>query len=284
MLYYFQINGGFMKQSNFHTHTWRCNHAMGSDEEYVITAIENDYDILGFSDHSCWHYHSNFKPRIRMKVSEFPHYKRSVLTLKKKYENDIDIRLGMEAEYFPSMMDWMLDFCIDEKIDYLIFGNHYYLSDETNIYFGYTEPEYIQKYFDQCIEGMETGMYAYLAHPELIMRNQYIGWNDTVEEGFHKICQTAKKLDMPLEFNVLGMQFNKRTKSISYPHPRFWQIASQYNNKAIIGMDAHQTHDLNKELYLEARNNLSKYSVIVVDDIPNIDYLSIKAKKALKDL
>lgn len=273
-----------MKQSNFHTHTWRCNHAIGSDEEYVLEALENGYDILGFSDHSCWKYPSNFKPRIRMKLDEFPHYKSSVLNLKKKYKDDIDIRLGMEAEYFPEMMDWLLEFCIEEEIEYLIFGNHYYLSDQTNIYFGYTEPEYIKTYFDMCIEGMKTGMYAYLAHPELVMRNQYIGWNDTVEEGFHRICKVAKELDMPLEYNVLGMMFNKRTKEESYPHPRFWEIASQYKNKAIIGMDAHQRHDLKQSYYKEAAHNLSKYNVEIIDDIKRVDYLAIKAKKALKEL
>lgn len=273
-----------MKQSNFHTHTWRCNHAIGSDEEFVLEAIANGYDILGFSDHSCWHYDSGFIPRIRMKEKEFPHYKSSVINLKNKYKNKIDIRLGMEAEYFPSMMDSMLELCIDEEVDYLILGNHYYQSDETGIYFGSCEPEYIKLYFDTCLKGMETGMYAYLAHPELVMRNQYIGWNDTVEEGFHQICKLAKEIDMPLEYNVLGREFSKRTKQESYPHPRFWQIASQYKNKAIIGMDAHKVSDLRQDYYKEALQELSKYNVEIIDDIQSIDYRAIKAKKALKEL
>lgn len=99
-----------MKQTNFHTHTWRCNHANGSDEEYVLEAIENDFEILGFADHCCWKYDSGFVPWIRMKEQEFPHYKSSIMNLKKKYAKDINIRLGMEAEYFPDKMDWMLDF------------------------------------------------------------------------------------------------------------------------------------------------------------------------------
>lgn len=279
-----QYTRSHMKQSNFHTHTWRCNHAYGADEEFVLEAIKNGYEILGFSDHACWKYPSNFHPRIRMEVEEFPHYKSSVLNLKRKYKEKIDIRLGMEAEYFPEMMDWMLEFCLDESIDYLILGNHFYQSDETNIYFGHVEPEYIQYYFDTMIQAMETGMYAYVAHPELIMKNQYIGWNDTVEEGFHRVCQKAKELDMPLEFNVLGYMFNKRLGFVSYPHPRFWQIASQYKNKAIIGMDAHQIQDLHKDKYKRALDEISKYDVELVDDIQRIDYLAIKAQKALKEL
>ena len=35
---------------NYHTHTTRCRHAAGSDEEYVRCAIDNGLQILGFSD------------------------------------------------------------------------------------------------------------------------------------------------------------------------------------------------------------------------------------------
>ncbi len=37
---------------NYHTHTSRCGHAGGSDEEYVQAAIKAGYQILGFSDHA----------------------------------------------------------------------------------------------------------------------------------------------------------------------------------------------------------------------------------------
>ena len=36
---------------NYHTHTARCGHAIGSDEEYIIKAIEAGYQTIGISDH-----------------------------------------------------------------------------------------------------------------------------------------------------------------------------------------------------------------------------------------
>ena len=33
-------------------HTYRCMHASGTDEEYVLSAIKNGYEEIGFSDHS----------------------------------------------------------------------------------------------------------------------------------------------------------------------------------------------------------------------------------------
>ena len=37
---------------NYHTHTKRCGHATGEDEDYVIAALNKGYKILGFSDHA----------------------------------------------------------------------------------------------------------------------------------------------------------------------------------------------------------------------------------------
>lgn len=41
-------------KTNYHTHTYRCKHAMGNDERIVLNAIKADLDILGFSDHTPW--------------------------------------------------------------------------------------------------------------------------------------------------------------------------------------------------------------------------------------
>ena len=74
-----------MSRVNFHTHTSRCKHAYGKDEEYVISAIENQYKILGFSDHSCWKYNTGFVSGMRMRLNEFDGYKNSILSLKEKF-------------------------------------------------------------------------------------------------------------------------------------------------------------------------------------------------------
>ena len=36
-------------KTNYHTHTARCMHATGSDEDYVLSAIKGGYQELGFS-------------------------------------------------------------------------------------------------------------------------------------------------------------------------------------------------------------------------------------------
>ena len=69
-----------MNKNNYHTHTTRCMHAIGQDEEYVQAAIKAGIKKLGFSDHTPWHYDSSFKATMRMEDV----YKRQSLVYQKQ--------------------------------------------------------------------------------------------------------------------------------------------------------------------------------------------------------
>lgn len=230
---------------NYHTHTTRCHHAIGSDEDYVRSAIEAGFDELGFSDHTPWRYGSDFVSHMRMKLDKFQDYKQSVLSLKEKYRDQISIKLGLEVEFFPQYMSWLRDFLKQEQLDYIIFGNHYYLTDEKRVYFGTAcvDEQYLELYCRTCIEGMESGLYSYLCHPELFMR-AYPRFDHRCESVAYRICEAAKLLNIPLEYNLAGAAYNEINHVSEYPHPRFWEIAKEVGNTAIIGSDAHHFKDL----------------------------------------
>ena len=61
-------------KTNYHTHTTRCMHATGSDEDYVLSAIKGGYQELGFSDHTPWKYHTDYVADMRMLPEELPGY------------------------------------------------------------------------------------------------------------------------------------------------------------------------------------------------------------------
>lgn len=261
-------------QANYHTHTRRCLHAGGTDEEYVKEAIRNGYEVLGFSDHCPWQYATDYIPKMRMRLDQFEDYKVSVLKLKEKYKGQLEILLGLEAEYFPRYMDWLLDFVIREKVDYLIFGCHYHQTDETGRYFGRISREEFDVYIQTVMEGLETGMYSYLAHPELPLRS--LDWDDDMTEGFTRICRYCAAHGIPLEYNVLGLQLARRTGREGYPHHRFWEIAGRCGCQAVIGMDAHHPRDLRVSLYRLAKQNLEHAGVKLVHEIPKVDFAALR--------
>lgn len=259
---------------NFHTHTRRCMHASGSDEDYVLAAIEAGYEVLGFSDHTPWKYDSNFVANMRMPLSQFEEYYQSILHLKEKYKDQIEIKIGLECEYFPRYMEWMKEFTKKNHLDYLIFGNHYYETDEYHLYNGSCtrDDEMLTKYVESTIAGLETGLYCYLAHPDLFMRSGR-RWDEKCDQATHTICSYCKEHDVILEYNLAGLGSSLSRGVMEYPHDAFWEIASQYHNKVIIGVDAHSPRQLkDTTLYHFAQKKLKELDVEVVEDITFIEY------------
>ena len=232
-------------KANYHTHTARCGHAEGTDEQYVLAAIGAGYDTLGFSDHVPYPYKSGFtSPTVRMTMDKLPEYVDSVARLKDKYEEQIRILTGFECEYFPEYMNWMADMKEEQGLDYLILGNHYELTDETGMYYGHCKTgAQLARYVDNTIKGMETGLFAYLAHPDLFMR-AYGRFDDDARAAARDLAAACKAMNLPMEYNVHDRFIAYLTNRISYPHPEFFDIAAQAGVRIIIGVDAHEPREL----------------------------------------
>ena len=85
---------------NYHTHTFRCNHATGSEEEYILRAIENGIEYMGFSEHIPLVFPDGFQALYRMPEELTEDYFNTVNSLKEKYKNEIEIKIGFEMEYY----------------------------------------------------------------------------------------------------------------------------------------------------------------------------------------
>lgn len=233
-------------KANYHTHTARCGHAEGTDEEYVLAAIAAGYDTLGFSDHVPWPYRTGYtNPRVRMTVDRLPGYVRSVRSLKEKYAGQIRILAGFECEYFPTYMSWLADMKAEQGLDYMILGNHYAPTDETGgmYYGGCRTAAQLRSYVDNAVRGMETGMFIYLAHPDLFMRS-YGRFDDSCRAAAKDLAKACKAMNLPMEYNVHDRYIAAITHRISYPHPEFFDIAAAEGVRIIIGIDAHEPDEL----------------------------------------
>lgn len=79
----FDINDYKDKKCNFHSHTVRCQHAVGEEREYVEEAIKEGFEVIGFSDHSPYLFKNGYVSRIRMTMSQLEDYVKTIETLKK---------------------------------------------------------------------------------------------------------------------------------------------------------------------------------------------------------
>ena len=68
---------------NYHTHTFRCHHAVGEDRDYVEAAIASGFSVLGFSDHVPYPFLDGHVSGIRMALKETDDYMQSIESLRK---------------------------------------------------------------------------------------------------------------------------------------------------------------------------------------------------------
>lgn len=225
----------------YHTHTKRCGHAYGEDEEYVVEAIKNGIKEMGFSDHVMLPNHIHHG--IRGDFFQLRDYIRSVKYLQEKYKDQIKIYLGFECEYYEEYIDYYKDLLKRQGFDYLILGQHCYIDPRTDTLKWYFTDHYdyesIYKYVQDVCRGMKTHLFKYLAHPDLFITTVEGEVDEKLIKLMHKLCQCAEDTHTPLEINLAGGQWKRQ-----YPCKEFFDIASQYNLEFIFGCDAHRPQEM----------------------------------------
>ena len=242
---------------NYHTHTTRCHHAVDSDEEYIKAAIEAGIKYLGFSDHAPVVFSGGHDFHYHMDIEDGDEYVNTIRALAEKYKEDIHISVGFEMEYYPSYFEEMLNLARKFGVDYLILGQHF-IADEHPDGVGsraYTEnPAHLKEYVDNVIKGIESGVFSYIAHPDII---NFGGNDELYRVEMTRLCLEAKKHNIPLEINLHGIQHNR-----FYPSDRFFEIAGQIGAPVTFGMDVHDSASvMDKEQVLKAAQMVAHHKL-----------------------
>ena len=234
------------KKANFHTHTTRCGHAVGTDREYVERAIEAGYQVLGFSDHGPMLRSDGYVSTIRMTPEELAGYVSSIEALRREYRDDISLYIGLEMEYMPGCFEKTLDFYRQYPIDYLILGQHFLGDEGADPYVARpaSDPKYVDRYVRLVTEALDTDLFLYAAHLDLFC---FGGDMDAYWTGMKKILNKLKEKNLPVEINGNGLQGNRH-----YPNPQLAKLASENGNTFIIGIDAHAPRQLSDSHLLES--------------------------------
>lgn len=235
-------------KTNYHTHNFRCNHAIGNVEDYIKIAIEEGFDEIGISDHLP-HPGKDIDNQSRMTYEEIPEYFSEIDHAIKKYGDKISIKKGIEGEYFEDFKWFYEELKQDYNIDYMILGVHFFPYEGQWFYVGHIDftPEVLKVYVDHVIKSMESGLFRYIAHPDLFGIS-YRDWDEHAIKQSRRIFEAANRLNMPLEINVNGMnrskvEYNNGTR-YQYPIKDFWELAKEYNVKVIVGIDAHSPDNM----------------------------------------
>ena len=268
-----------MLKYNWHTHTSRCGHATGKDEEYVLAAIQAGIKKLGFSDHAP--YPNAYVPGVRMSYEQYPDYVLSIKNLQEKYKDQIEIYLGLEVEYYEEHLESLLKY--RKELDYLIIGQHGFTHKNEDAYFIDNEKD-LKKYCDLICKGCESGLVDYIAHPDVCLWS-YPRIDEYVIEVANKIADTAYKYQIPVELNCgsgvrRGKTIYEDGERYSYPNKDFFKIFKDKGCEVVVGLDIHDPKYFFTDEYINrALSVIEDLDCNVVDEYELVEKAKIRKKK-----
>ena len=267
-------------KANYHTHHKMCGHAKGNTYDYVKMAKEANLEVIGMSDHlyipksfMSESYYKSFWLDEQMDEKGFFEYIDEVNDAKLK-NPDIKILLGAETEYISGKLDYYT--WAKKHLDYLLVGIHYF--EYKNKFYSTYDPmdkELLIAYTDVLVEAINTNFFTIAVHPDLFMYNYtgdngHLEFDKTCEECSKRIIEAAIKNNVYLEINCGCFNKSKKTpnnKEYLYPRSEFWKIASKYDCKVVIGVDAHKPEELIEEGVKIALNFAKENNIKLVNKI-----------------
>jgi histidinol-phosphatase (PHP family) len=127
----------------------------------------------------------------------------------------------------------------------LAFGPHWVADSQDLPYIPVVNSKQeIRRYFAGVVDGIASGLFAFVAHPDLIMASGR-QWDADIEAGLKDVLQAAIDYNLPVEANGLGLA---RAKQVGkggqlYPHNRFWELVATSGARVICNSDAHQSEN-----------------------------------------
>lgn len=221
-----------------HMHTPLCKHAWGEPEEYAAQGVKAGLKGIIFTCHCPMP--DGFWPTVRMADSEFEAYLEMVDRAAKAFKGKLDVRLGLESEYFPGMEGWIERLHKRADFDYILGGLHWQARDYLAKFETGTIEAFRKSYFNHLAASAETGLYDCLAHPDLVKNYHPDSWclaivKGSISSSLDRIAATG----VAMELNTSGLN-----KSYSEMNPGMEMLRMMADREIpiVIGSDAHRAN------------------------------------------
>lgn len=269
-------------RANYHTHTSRCRHARGAEEDYIASALRSRLAVLGFSDHAPF---PGEDFGFRMPYGELRDYLDTLDGLREKYAADLIILKGLEIEYLPEYTGYYEELLTKSGLDYLLLGQHFYRTGDGKLHYTADISDTVSciGYARSVAEAMQTGYFKMVAHPDLFMMN-FIPWEQNCEKAADLILDAAVRTNTVLEYNANGFRREKKEYPdglrYQYPYAPFWRRAASAKIPVMVGSDCHEPSQVWDDAVEYAYEQLKGFDISFTHPLHVAD--SCMGKKALK--
>ena len=218
-----------------HMHTPLCRHADGEPEAYAATAQRRGLAGMIVTCHNAMP--ESYGHSGRMGQTEVDAYLAMVNRCASEFRGRLDVRVGLECDYFPGYEDYVRGQIDSLPLHYVIGSVHPHLAIWRRRFVA-DDPRRTQAhYFEQLAAAAETGMFDCISHPDLIKNMTEDDWDfgaiaDHVGHCLDRIAATG----VAMELNTSG-----RLKSIPEmnPTPPLLELMRERDIAVVIGADAH---------------------------------------------
>ena len=233
-------------RTDYHLHTPLCGHATGAPRDYVLAAHKAGLHEIGFSDH-------NPMPTQfddwRMAPDQLSEYLKMIAEAQREFP-DYPIRLGLECDFIPGYEDHIRHLAASADWDYLI-GSVHYISPDWDV----DNPKHLkrwterpvdeiwQAYFDAYIRMIESRLFDFLAHPDLVKKFGHRPKGD-LSRFYLKALDAAAAANAVLEVSTAGLR--KDVHEI-YPSRDFLIAAHARDIPIVINSDSHDPKEVAHE-------------------------------------
>jgi len=232
----------FQVVPDYHMHTPRCNHAIGTVIEYAEAALLVGLKEIGMSDHSPMP--GGFDKAWRMDRSELDAYLNEVSEAQNIFAGRLDIKMGLEADFHPGTENYVQEMIAAHDWDYVI-GSVHYIGE-----WGFDNPDEVKQwevwdvedaycaYYELVAASAESGLFDIIGHPDLIKKFGHRPPLDSqrVLDAEERMLVAVKKADVALEVSSAGLR--KPVREV-YPHARIIARATELDIPVSFGSDAH---------------------------------------------
>lgn len=228
---------------DYHIHTKLCGHASGEMEEYVECAIDAGVNEMGFSDHMPMV--TDMGLGLAMPATKLSYYVDSVLYLRDKYP-EINVKLGVEADYFPGLEDQCSDIISKYPFDYVIGSVHFIEKwgfDNINQISQWEERNINQVYRDYyklLRKSARSGLYDIIGHSDLVKKFGQRPSED-ITDDIERTAKVFGECNLTCEINTAGL---RRRVSEMYPSLDVLKIYKKYDIPIVFGSDAHSPNEV----------------------------------------
>lgn len=218
-----------------HSHTPLCRHAEGMPTEYAAVAHERGLRGLIVTCHNPMP--DGFSASVRMREEQFEEYIALVESTRSEWSGTVDVRLGLEADYFEGYEDYLERQLNSADFHFVLGSVHPQIREYREKYWD-VDPKQIQRtYFRLLAQAAESGLFDSISHPDLIKNLTREAWvpdeiMSEIDESLDRIATTG----CAMELNTSGVL--KRIPEMN-PFPQMLKHIAQRGIPITLGSDAH---------------------------------------------